>query len=43
MRNAVEVIYGAIERIDDPLVFGFLITDNSLFPKEGMLGELFQK
>ena len=43
MRNAVKVIYGPVERIDHPFVFGFLITDNSLFPKEGMLGELFQK
>ena len=43
MRNAVEIIHGAIKRIDDPLVFAGLIAHDSFFAIKCVLGKLFEK
>ncbi len=43
MRNAVEIIHGAIERIDDPLVFAGLVAHDSFLAVKRMLGKFFQK
>src|SRR6267143_622711 len=37
MRNAVEIIYGAVERIDDPLMIAFLIAHNPFLAIKRML------
>ena len=41
MRNAVEIIYGAVERINDPLMMAFLIAHNSFLAIKRMLGKFF--
>src|SRR5262249_31516479 len=43
MWNAVEIIHGAIQRIDDPLVFARLISHNSFYSVKRVLGKLFEK
>ena len=43
MRNAVEIIHGAIERIDDPLMIAFLIAHNSFFAIKRVLGKFLQR
>ncbi len=43
MWNTVEIIHGAIQRIDDPLVFAGLITHDSFFTVKRVLGKLFEK
>ena len=43
MWYAIEIIHGAIQGIDDPLVFAGLITHDSFFTVKGVLGKLFEK
>ena len=43
MRNAVEIIYGAVERIDDPLMIALLVAHDSFFAIERVLGKFFQE
>ena len=43
MRNAVEIIHGAVERIDDPLMIAFLIAHNSFLAIKRMLRKFFQE
>ena len=43
MRNAVEIIYGAIQRIDDPLMIARLVAHDSFFAIKRVLGKLFQE
>ena len=43
MWDAVEIIHGAIQRIDNPLVFAGLIAHHSFFTVKRVLGKLFEK
>src|SRR4051794_33711912 len=43
MRDAVKIIYRAVERIDDPLMFACLVADDSFFAVERMIREFLQK
>ena len=43
MRDAVEIIDGAIERIDHPLKFALLVADDSFFAVERVIREIFQQ
>ena len=43
MWNAVEIIHGAIQRIDNPLVFAGLIAHDSFFTVKRVLRKLFEK
>ena len=42
MRDAVEIIYGAVERIDHPLMIACLVADDSLFAVKSVLGKLLE-
>ena len=39
VRDAVEKVHGPVDRIDDPLVGGCLVTADSLLSVNGVLGE----
>src|SRR4029450_5101975 len=43
MRNAIEIIHGAIKRIDDPLVLAGLITYDSFFAIKRVFWKFFEK
>ena len=43
VRDAVEIIHGAIERIDDPLMLARLIADDSFFAVKRVLGKFFEQ
>ena len=43
MRNAIEIIHGAIEWIDDPLVVARLVAHDSFFAIKRVLWEFFQE
>ena len=43
MWNAIEIIHGAVQRIDNPLVFAGLIAHDSFFTVNRVLGKLFEK
>jgi hypothetical protein len=43
MRDAVEIIDGAIKWIDHPLMLGRLVADNSFFAVKRMPGKFFEK
>ena len=40
MRDAVEIVHGAVERIDHPLMLAGLIADDSFFAIERVLAEI---
>ena len=43
VRDAIKIIHGAVERIDDPLVLARLVADDSLFTVERMVRKLFEQ
>src|ERR1041385_7926243 len=43
MRNAVEIIHRAIERIDDPLMIAGLISPDTFFAVKRVAGEFVEK
>ena len=43
MRDAVEIIHRAVERIDHPLKFALLIADDSFFAIKRVIRKIFQE
>ena len=43
MRNAVEIIHGAIQRVDDPLMIARLIPNDTFFSVKRMSGKFVEK
>ena len=43
VRDAVEIVHGAVERIDDPLELAVLIAADAFLAKDGVVGEAFQE
>ena len=41
-KRQVEKVYGAIDGIDDPLMFGTLVASEAFFTVDGVAGEFLQ-